>query len=190
MSASIPLFWGRFLRLLTAFAVTGVTSSVLFTAAPGPHAAPSGTPRPETAVGQGTDLVLVAATAGKRQRLAARGNRVIRVAAQQAGDPYRYGASGPNAFDCSGLTSFVYRHATGESLPRSSAAQRQATRRITPGQARRGDLVFFHGDAGVYHVAIYAGRKHGDRMVWHSPRPGSVVHKAKIWTGAVTYGRV
>lgn len=111
--------------------------------------------------------------------------RALRVARAQKGDPYRWGAAGPNAFDCSGLTSFAYKR-IGKTLPRTSSQQRSATKRIRPGQARRGDLVFFHGRNGVYHVGLYADRG----RIWHSPKPGTRVHRTKIWTRSVSYGRV
>ena len=112
--------------------------------------------------------------------------RVLRVARAQTGDRYAYGAAGPNAFDCSGLTSYVYRVATGKRLPHSSSAQQGSTRRISAASARRGDLVFFHDGGHVYHVAIYAGH----HTVIHAPYPGQRVHRERIWTSAVTYGRV
>ncbi len=111
--------------------------------------------------------------------------RAVRVAARQAGDPYRWGASGPHAFDCSGLTSFAFKR-VGRHLPRTSSAQRAATKRISPARVRRGDLVFFHGSSGVYHVGIYAG----SRSIWHAPSTGSRVSRARIWTKSVSYGRV
>lgn len=115
------------------------------------------------------------------------GARVVRAAAAQAGDPYVYGAAGPNAFDCSGLSLFAYRIAAHKQLPHNSAAQQGSTRRITARAARRGDLVFFHdGGGSVYHVAIFAGRGN----VWHAPYPGASVRREHIWTSAVTYGRV
>lgn len=115
-----------------------------------------------------------------------RGAQVVRFAARQAGDPYRYGATGPNAFDCSGLTSYVYRHATTKSLPRTSRQQRAATSRITRRALRPGDLVFFHGSSGVYHVGIYAGRN----SIWHAPYTGAKVRKERIWSNAISFGRV
>jgi cell wall-associated NlpC family hydrolase len=112
--------------------------------------------------------------------------RVIRVARAQKGDPYRYGAAGPNAFDCSGLTKFVFKKAAGKRLPRTSRAQYGAAKRIPARAARPGDLVFFHGGSGVYHVGIYAGK----HAIWHAPYSGSSVHRERIWTSAVSYGRV
>jgi cell wall-associated NlpC family hydrolase len=111
--------------------------------------------------------------------------RALRVASNQAGDPYRWGAAGPNAFDCSGLTSFSFRRA-GREIPRTAAAQRRATRHIARRDRRRGDLVFFHGSNGVYHVGIYAG----SNQMWHAQKTGTRVHKATVWSGWVSYGRV
>jgi cell wall-associated NlpC family hydrolase len=107
------------------------------------------------------------------------------VAAAQQGDPYRYGAAGPNAFDCSGLTSYAFRQA-GVAIPRTSSAQRGATRRIPAGAARPGDLVFFQSGGRVYHVGFYAG----NHQVLHSPYTGTRVRKERIWTSAVSFGRV
>ena len=121
--------------------------------------------------------------AGRSARAAA--VRALRVAAAQKGDPYRYGAAGPNAFDCSGLTSYSFRKA-GVRLPRTSSAQRGATRRIPASAARPGDLVFFHRGGSIYHVGFYAG----GRQVLHSPYSGTRVRKERIWTPAVSYGRI
>ena len=138
-----------------------------------------------------TDLALSGAAitptpSTKAARIAARGKRVLRVANAQKGDRYVYGGIGPNAFDCSGLTSYAYRLATGKHLPHSSSAQQGWTHRISAGAARPGDLVFFHDGGHVYHVAIYAGH----HMVVHAPYPGQRVKLERIWTSAVTYGRV
>ncbi|RYU11530.1 C40 family peptidase [Nocardioides iriomotensis] len=111
--------------------------------------------------------------------------RAFRVAAAQKGDPYRYGAAGPNAFDCSGLTSYAFRRA-GVPIPRTSSAQRGATRPIPARAARPGDLVFFQSGGSVYHVGFYAGH----HQVLHSPYSGTRVRKERIWTSAVSYGRV
>jgi cell wall-associated NlpC family hydrolase len=116
---------------------------------------------------------------------APRADRIVKIAASKKGSPYQWGATGPNRFDCSGFTQFVYRKA-GKKLPRTSSQQARATKYVRKSDRRRGDLVFFHNRGSVYHVAIYAGRN----MVWHSAKPGTRVHKAKIWTGSVRYGRV
>lgn len=112
-------------------------------------------------------------------------SRVVHVAASKACTPYRYGASGPSAFDCSGFTRWVYAK-VGRHLPRTSSAQAGAVRHVGASDRRPGDLVFFSSGGHVYHVAIYAG---GD-SVWHAPRPGESVHREHLWTHAVSYGRL
>jgi cell wall-associated NlpC family hydrolase len=101
------------------------------------------------------------------------------------GVPYRYGGSTPRGFDCSGFTSYVYRK-VGVRLPHSATGQMHRAKRISRSQARKGDLVFFLGGRGAYHVGIYAG---GNRVL-HSPRPGQRVHTANIWSRNVAFGRV
>jgi cell wall-associated NlpC family hydrolase len=105
------------------------------------------------------------------------------VARDQQGDPYVWGATGPNAFDCSGLTSYTYRRA-GLSLPRTAAAQSGAVRHIARSHMRRGDLVFFSDGGHVYHVGLYAGRRHGTDYILHAPYPGKDVETVPIWTGS------
>lgn len=112
--------------------------------------------------------------------------RVLRVAKHQTGDRYRYGGAGPNSFDCSGLTSYVYRKATGKHLPHSASAQYGRAHRISARNARPGDLVFFHDGGHVYHVGIYVGH----HTIIHAPYPGQRVKRERIWTSAVSYGRV
>jgi cell wall-associated NlpC family hydrolase len=111
--------------------------------------------------------------------------KALQVAASKKGSPYRYGATGPYRFDCSGLTLYSFKKA-GKTLPRTAAQQYNKTRHISPGSRRAGDLVFFHYGSSVYHVGIYAG--HG--KIWHAPRTGDVVKLEKIWTRGVWYGRV
>ena len=75
-------------------------------------------------------------------------------ARQELGKPYVFGGSGPNAFDCSGLTAFVYAKA-GVSLPHSAAAQYSDTSRVSLSALQPGDLVFYYSP--ISHVAIYIG---------------------------------
>jgi cell wall-associated NlpC family hydrolase len=70
------------------------------------------------------------------------------------GSPYRYGASGPNAFDCSGLVSWAFKNA-GVSLPRTSRAMSNVGRPVSRAELQPGDLVFFYKP--VSHVGIYIG---------------------------------
>ncbi len=83
--------------------------------------------------------------------------RIVTVAKKQVGDRYSAGASGPSAFDCSGLTRYVYKVATGKELPHHSRAQYAKVKRIKRSQAKPGDLVFFFR-GGAHHVGVYIGK--------------------------------
>lgn len=82
------------------------------------------------------------------------GQRIVEIAQSKIGSPYVYGAAGPNAFDCSGFTSWVYAQA-GKSIPRTSQAQASAGQRVALSDIQPGDIVAYYG--GASHVAIYAG---------------------------------
>ena len=110
--------------------------------------------------------------------------RALRIALAQRGDPYRYGSAGPNRFDCSGLVYFATHRAGLRGVPRTSSAQARHADRIARSRMRPGDLVFFTGSSGVYHVGIYVGWRDGRRAILHSPRSGSRVHTARIWTNS------
>ncbi len=75
----------------------------------------------------------------------------ISTARAQLGKPYRWGAAGPDAFDCSGLTSYAWR-AGGRSLPHSSSAQISSVRSVSMGDIQPGDLLWRPG-----HIALYIG---------------------------------
>ncbi|MER6613224.1 NlpC/P60 family protein [Streptomyces xantholiticus] len=89
------------------------------------------------------------------------------------GKPYVWGATGPGAYDCSGLTQAAWRSA-GVSLPRTTYTQINAGERIPRSRLAPGDLVFFY--SGVSHVGLYIG---GGQMI-HAPRPGAPVRVAPI----------
>ena len=72
------------------------------------------------------------------------------------GRPYVYGAYGPNAFDCSGFTSYVYRH-FGVSLPRTARSQFSAGSAVSRDNLAPGDLVFFNTVGYLGHVGLYIG---------------------------------
>ena len=78
----------------------------------------------------------------------------VTVALAQVGAPYVWGASGPNGFDCSGLTAYAYA-AAGVSLPHSSRAQSQLGREVSRNELQPGDLVYFYSP--VSHVGLYIG---------------------------------
>lgn len=107
---------------------------------------------------------------------------VVKVAKKQIGDSYVAGASGPNAFDCSGLTRYVYQVATGKSLPHYSRAQYSAVKKVSRKNAKPGDLVFYFRN-GAHHVGVYIG---GGKMV-HAANPRSdvlVSHIMGPWYGS------
>ena len=82
------------------------------------------------------------------------GERVVSIAQSKIGSPYVYGAAGPNAFDCSGFTSWVYAQA-GKSIPRTSSAQASAGKKVSMNALQPGDVISYYG--GASHVAIYIG---------------------------------
>lgn len=94
--------------------------------------------------------------------------RAVAFAFGQLGKPYRWGADGPDAYDCSGLTSAAWARA-GVRLPHSARSQWGAVAHVGRGQLRPGDLVFYYG--GISHVALYIG---GGRMI-HAPQYGEPV---------------
>ncbi|MDN0195216.1 C40 family peptidase [Streptomyces sp. S.PNR 29] len=121
-------------------------------------------------------------SAGVLQSLAAPGSvrspdsraaAAVSYAYRKLGSPYVWGATGPNAFDCSGLVQAAYRSA-GVSLPRTSYAQISAGRRVSRSELAPGDLVFFY--SGISHVGIYVGN---GQMI-HAPRPSAPVRVAPI----------
>ena len=106
----------------------------------------------------------------------------LRIARNQTGDPYRYGAEGPDRFDCSGLVYFATQRAGFDDVPRTSSEQADHMRHIKRSNLRRGDFVFFTKKGDVYHVAFYVGRDDGERMILHAPSTGEDVSRTPIWT--------
>ena len=88
-------------------------------------------------------------------------DKVLNFASQQLGKPYVWGAQGPNSFDCSGLTYYVYKNAAGITLPRTSVEQSKYGTTVSKSNLKAGDLIFFDtsgpNDGGVSHVGIYVG---------------------------------
>ncbi|WP_405507517.1 NlpC/P60 family protein [Streptomyces cyaneofuscatus] len=102
-----------------------------------------------------------------------RAARAVSFAHGAIGKPYVWGATGPNAFDCSGLTQAAWK-AAGVSLPRTTYTQINAGQRVSRSELAPGDLVFFY--SGISHVGLYIG---GGQMI-HAPRPGAPVRIAPI----------
>ncbi|KYH44198.1 hypothetical protein AZH51_15615 [Branchiibius sp. NY16-3462-2] len=108
-------------------------------------------------------------------------SNIVSIAYRYLGAPYVHGGAGPRVFDCSGLTSYVYRQA-GISLPRTARGQQAAVPRTS--RPVPGDLVFFGYPAT--HVGIYVSP---GRMI-ASPRPGKVVKVQPIYQRPSGYGQV
>ncbi|MFH8393793.1 NlpC/P60 family protein [Streptomyces sp. NPDC018036] len=92
----------------------------------------------------------------------------------QIGKPYVWGATGPDSYDCSGLTQAAWK-AAGVSLPRVTYDQVNAGTTVPLADARPGDLVFFYDD--ISHVGLYIG---GGMMI-HAPKPGAYVREESIY---------
>jgi cell wall-associated NlpC family hydrolase len=103
----------------------------------------------------------------------AKGLKALAYAKRQLGDSYVYGASGPNSFDCSGLTMAAWK-AAGVRLPHNTNAQYARARHVSKSNLRKGDLVFFYG--GRSHVGLYAG----NGKVIHASQPGKPVGYIKM----------
>ena len=102
-----------------------------------------------------------------------KGAKALAFAKKQLGERYRYGAAGPNAWDCSGLTMKAWK-AAGVKLPHNTRAQYAKGKKVSKKNLKKGDLVFFY--SGLSHVAIYAG----NGKVIHASRPGKPVAYIKM----------
>lgn len=102
---------------------------------------------------------------------------IVREAFKHLGKPYVWGAKGPNTFDCSGLTYYVYMKATGHYIGGWTGEQQYAGTQIPVSQAQPGDLVFWGPSSGVtHHVGIYIG----NGQFIHAPQPGDKVRVTSI----------
>jgi peptidoglycan DL-endopeptidase CwlO len=106
----------------------------------------------------------------------AHGN-VVQYAESRIGCPYVWAASGPRAFDCSGLMMWCYGK-IGISLPHSSSAQYSSGPHVSRKDLQPGDLVFF-GRSGIHHVGMYVG---GGEMI-EAPYTGARVRRASAFRG-------
>jgi peptidoglycan DL-endopeptidase CwlO len=106
--------------------------------------------------------------------------RAVAYALDHLGAPYLWGAAGPGAFDCSGLTMAAYA-AAGVAIPRVSRAQWGAGRHVDLASLIPGDLVFYADNTAdpstIHHVGMYIGRG----LMVHAPHTGAVVRVASIW---------
>ncbi|MFD3323921.1 NlpC/P60 family protein [Streptomyces sp. NPDC058701] len=108
-------------------------------------------------------------SAGERVELgdvkaSGRAGAALAAAKTKLGTAYVMGATGPSAYDCSGLTQWAYKQA-GVSISRTTYTQANDGTRVSRSQLQPGDLVFFYGD--LHHVGLYAG----NNMTLHASNP-------------------
>ncbi|MET1008256.1 MAG: NlpC/P60 family protein, partial [Propionibacteriaceae bacterium] len=115
----------------------------------------------------------VAAKAAKSSKSSSKAAKAVRFAKKQIGDRYRYGASGPGSWDCSGLTQGAWKSA-GKKLPHSARQQYKKGKKVSKSNLKPGDLVFYY--RGISHVGIYVGKG----KIVHASRPGKPVGYAKL----------
>jgi cell wall-associated NlpC family hydrolase len=143
--------------------------------------------REKLAAQQETTSAAQPTNTGNTPHVPASGRAKIAVdfALAQLGDPYVYGAAGPDAWDCSGLTMGAW-GAAGVYLPHSSSMQYSYGTPVASSDLQPGDLVFFYSP--ISHVAIYIG----NGQVVHAPHTGDVVRIAPMsempYAGAVRPG--
>jgi len=109
----------------------------------------------------------------------------VAYAMAQVGDSYVYGAAGPSAFDCSGLTMMAWAQA-GVALPHSSSMQYSSGSRVSASDLQAGDLVFYYSP--ISHVGMYIG----NGLIVHAANPSSGVEVSELYSmpyvGAVRPG--
>lgn len=107
-----------------------------------------------------------------------KGTQVVNYAYKFLGKPYVYGAAGPNSFDCSGLTQYVFSH-FGINLSRTTYTQVGEGIKVNRSDLKAGDLVFFNTQGSTSHVGIYIGN--GEFI--HAPRTGKPVMVSSLSDG-------
>lgn len=150
---------------------------------PGPVIAPAAPARPvvtrvSRSASRAPQVQTVVTTSAAPGRLGA----ALAIARQKIGAPYAYGASGPNAFDCSGLVQYALREAGFGTVPRTAAGQASIAHRIDRSALQPGDLIFFTRGGSVYHVGFFVGWSNGTALILHAPNAGSRVQIAPVWT--------
>ena len=115
-------------------------------------------------------------------------HQVYHVAKNKLGDPYVYGATGPNRFDCSGFTKYIYQSGAHTTLPRTAQAQYNQEKHVSLPKIQKGDLVFFgYSKRSISHVGMYIGNL---KMIDAQNR-GVVIENVKApWWHLVSAARV
>jgi cell wall-associated NlpC family hydrolase len=137
-----------------------------------------------------TLLLLMLSACGGSRDVSGQRLEIVTNALAQVGTPYRYGGTGPNGFDCSGLVYYTHSKA-GIDVPRVTNDQKKSARRVSRSRLQPGDLVFFNTGVTTNHVGIMID---STRFV-HAPSSGKRVSTSRItdhywhrnFTGAATY---
>jgi hypothetical protein len=122
--------------------------------------------------------------------MAVSGATIVSLAEKELGDPYVFGAEGPNSFDCSGLVQYVFKK-VGIRTPRTAAQQQHFGTAVSRANIRPGDMIFFNwsGHGAAEHVGIYAG----NNILVEAPHTGDHVKKIKMssymWANEVAIRR-
>jgi cell wall-associated NlpC family hydrolase len=158
------------LAIRTAVVATSAAAAAIVSVVPASpaEAAPAGPPAAAPVAVAVTPVAKITPAAPPVLAQGAKASSALNHAMSKIGSPYRWGAAGPNAFDCSGLVSWAYRQA-GVSLPRTSRAMSTVGKPVSKSDLRPGDLVFFYKP--VSHVAIYIG---GGKVVHASTKSSPV----------------
>ncbi|MFM7272063.1 MAG: NlpC/P60 family protein [Actinomycetes bacterium] len=156
--------------------------------------APTTTTRPRTIASTGTSgtsgtspttttvsPALTGSPFGPPPAVSPKAAAVVAWARAQIGKPYVFATSGPDSFDCSGLTMAAW-GSQGTRLPHYAASQAMMFSKVAYGDLEPGDLVFFYAD--LHHVGIYIG---GGMMV-HAPQTGDVVKISSAWRSTFQWG--
>ena len=101
---------------------------------------------------------------------------VADLAKKQVGKRYVYGATGPSAFDCSGLAQYVYKKEAKKTLPRTTYGQVTKGKKVSLSHLKKGDLLFWGSASAPYHVGIYVG----NGQYVHAATPSQGVRKQAI----------
>ncbi|WP_312285883.1 C40 family peptidase [Terrisporobacter sp.] len=127
-------------------------------------------------------------TSGDNTSSESKNESVVNLAMAQLGKPYVWGGNGPNSFDCSGFTSYVYLHARGTSLPRISYDQARVGTAVGTSNLKKGDLLHFATvtPGRTSHVGIYIGNNQFIHASGSQTRPD----KVKIDSLSGYYGKV
>ncbi|MFE6053290.1 NlpC/P60 family protein [Kitasatospora sp. NPDC056446] len=122
---------------------------------------------------------LASGALGKGERTPSQqGRAAVAFALAQIGKPYLWGGTGPDSYDCSGLTSQAWLHA-GKPIPRTSQEQWAQLPHVALNQLRPGDLVVYFQDAS--HVGMYIG----GGLVVQAPRPGAFIKVSPVGSMAI-----